>query len=162
MTDRHRSKARGRTPTHGQSRTRTYDKWKRMRQRCLNPANKDYHNYGGRGITICGEWAKFENFLADMGDAPPELTLERVDNNKGYCKANCVWATTLTQNRNKRSAVYLEFKGERLSIADWTRKLGLKHKLLYLRLRKGWHLEKCLTSKLYRTQAPTKHRPKLR
>ena len=74
-----------------------------MKQRCLNPRNPAYENYGGRGILIAEEdWLRFENFLADMGDPPPGLSLERWDNDAGYQLSNCGWADSITQSRNKR------------------------------------------------------------
>src|ERR1700740_1627845 len=80
--------------THGHTRngqtTKAYRCWANMLQRCYNPDNGAYENYGGRGIKVCRRWHKFENFLADMGESPRRLTLERKDNEKGYCKANCL------------------------------------------------------------------------
>lgn len=81
---------------------RTYGIWQAMRGRCLNPNNVRWAAYGGRGIKICKRWEKFENFLSDMGEAPPGLTLERKDVNGDYKPSNCCWATWLEQARNKR------------------------------------------------------------
>jgi hypothetical protein len=74
-----------------------------MRYRCQNPKDRAYKWYGARGIKVCERWEKFENFLADMGKRPPGLSLERVDNNKGYEPSNCIWATWTQQMRNRRS-----------------------------------------------------------
>lgn len=84
--------------------TTEYRIWGTMKSRCLNPNDQAYENYGGRGITICEEWLSFENFLNDMGSRPSENhTLERINNDKGYSRENCKWATWETQNRgNKR------------------------------------------------------------
>jgi len=79
-----------------------YRSWQMMKNRCLNPNAEDYHHYGGRGINICDTWLLFEGFLADMGRRPAEsLTLDRINNNLGYNKANCRWASRKTQAQNR-------------------------------------------------------------
>jgi len=83
-------------------RSRAYRSWCHMLQRCNNLRDKDYKYYGGRGITVCKRWAKFENFLEDMGEPPGGLTLDRINNDGNYCKGNCRWATSLEQSRNRR------------------------------------------------------------
>jgi len=79
-----------------------YKTWRSMKYRVLNPRCRDYKDYGGRGITISQRWMKFENFLEDMGERPPELTLDRINNDGPYCKENCRWATKSEQSRNQR------------------------------------------------------------
>jgi hypothetical protein len=88
--------------THGKTKTPEYYIWDNMLRRCKNPKNPTYKNYGGRGISVCKLWHKFENFFKDMGKCPPGLTLERRNNNLGYCPDNCIWATWATQNNNQR------------------------------------------------------------
>ena len=88
---------------HGMCGSVEHDAWKHMRQRCLNSKDHEYHNYGGRGISICERWSKFTMFLKDMGFRPNKnLTLERCDNEKGYSPGNCYWASKKQQSRNRR------------------------------------------------------------
>jgi hypothetical protein len=94
--------------THGKRNTPTYRAWADMKARCNNPNKSNYKNYGGRGITYDPSWERFEVFLADMGMKPEkvdELSLERKDNDKNYCKDNCVWATRSIQNFNARKRI---------------------------------------------------------
>jgi hypothetical protein len=85
---------------HAALQTRTYRIWKAMRTRCTNPRQRMWHRYGGRGIKICRRWDNFKYFLADMGECPPGLTLERVDRDGDYKPSNCVWATYQAQRIN--------------------------------------------------------------
>jgi hypothetical protein len=94
---------------HGYHKTRIYSRWEGMIQRCTNPNAKGYSNYGGRGITVCERWRDFRNFLADMGEPPDKLTLERIDNDGNYCPENCRWDTYKQQHNNKRTNLSKRF-----------------------------------------------------
>lgn len=89
-------------PHHGYSGTPTYRSWCAMKQRCLYKRSPKYHLYGGRGIRVCNRWLRFENFLKDMGERPRGKTLDRKNNNLGYFKKNCRWATAAEQRNNQR------------------------------------------------------------
>lgn len=90
--------------THGKSKTREYKIWQGIKDRCLNAANTSYADYGARGITVDPAWMSFSVFLADMGDAPKGYSIDRINNNAGYSKNNCRWATQQEQCRNKRTS----------------------------------------------------------
>lgn len=131
---------------HGHTGSPTYHVWESMLRRCRNPNSPDYSGYGGRNIFVCERWYRFENFLEDMGEKPDGLSIERIDNNSGYSLENCVWASMTTQARNRRSTRNLTYKGETLCVAAWADKLELKRDVLYTRLRRGWSIERTLST----------------
>jgi hypothetical protein len=106
-----------------------------MKQRCLNPRNPEYKNYGGRGITVCTRWLKFENFLADMGNKPEGKTLDRVHNELGYKLENCKWSTPVEQNRHMRKNIWITIGNESLILQDWAKKFDVCQVSL-----RRWHL----------------------
>jgi hypothetical protein len=130
--------------THGQtsnrSWTRTYAIWHGMLQRCRNPNTASWERYGGRGITVLKEWQNsFETFYRDMGDAPPGYSLERKQNDLGYSKENCVWATQQTQQRNRRDNVVLSFGGKTQCLSAWAEELGVNYYTLHARYKRHPH-----------------------
>jgi len=134
--------------THGMHGTKTYWSWAAMKDRCLNKNNPEYKHYGGRGIKVCNEWVKFENFYKDMGECPPNKTLDRIDNSKGYYKENCRWANLKEQNNNKRTNHLITYKGKTQTISQWARELNLGYKCLSHRINRGWKIERALTTKI--------------
>ncbi len=125
----------------------TYRTWYRMINRCTRPSSKSYKRYGGRGITICKRWMRFENFLADMGVRPSlKHTIERKDNEGNYRPGNCCWATYKEQARNRSNNRLLTFKGRTLPVAAWAEEVGLKSGTLWVRLKRGWSVQRALST----------------
>ena len=112
-----------------------YYSWASMKSRCLNKNYISYKDYGGRGITVCKKWLKFEDFYKDMGKRPEKMSLDRINNEKGYCKENCRWATMKQQSRNKRNNRLITFKGETKCLAEWAIKLKMEESTIRRRLR---------------------------
>lgn len=138
--------------THGCAKrgkiTLEFRSWVKMIERCLDTRNKAYPRYGGRGITICPKWLdSFETFHADMGDKPSRHhQIERIDNNDGYYKANCRWATALEQGKNKRNNVHLTLNGVTRILSEWSRITGIDATKIRYRMKAGWTDEEALSS----------------
>lgn len=126
--------------THGMSLQSSglYRVWGNIKQRCTNPNNPAYHNYGGRGITLCKRWHKFENFLADLGAQPEGMTLDRINNDKGYAPNNVRWVTKAENTRNTRRCVMVEINGETRPINVWCREFGVPYVTFKQRRKNGW------------------------
>lgn len=144
---------------HGGYGTPTYQSWRRMKERCLNPENGSYPRYGGRGVTVCERWMSFKNFLADMGERPKGMTLERRDNDGNYEPDNCVWATPKQQARNRSDNRVITFQGETMILSDWADRTGISFGTLSGRLNKQhWSIERALTTpvRVNKASIPTK------
>lgn len=138
----------GRAGKHRLSKSLEYGSWVEMRRRCYDPKNHNYPKYGGRGIEVCSRWFEFLLFREDMGPRPSRAhTLDRVDNDRGYEKSNCRWATKSEQSRNRPYCELIEFQGRRMCVTDWARELTLKPGTIEARLhRYGWSVERALSS----------------
>lgn len=133
-----------RVTTHGMSHSSEFSIWGNILDRCRNPNSHSYANYGGRGITICKEWEKFETFYADMGPRPSGHSLDRIDNDKGYSKENCRWATAKEQNNNRRSNVNLTIGDETKTIAGWSEATGVNVNTIQKRLYDGMDIKEAV------------------
>ena len=135
---------------HGGHGTLTYMRWKSMMQRCNDPKAVNYKYYGAVGIKVCDRWHDFQAFLADMGKcADKSLTLDRIDNAKGYKPGNCRWVTRAAQNKHRPShRVELTHNGETHSVTEWAAIIGISANTINQRLYVGWSAEKALTTPL--------------
>lgn len=113
-----------------------------MIARCDNPKTERYERYGGRGITYCERWKLYEHFLEDMGEQPARHSIDRIDNDKDYCKENCRWATPKEQNLNRSTSV--NYKGE--CAKDASIRLGATENLVQKRILRGWPIDKAFNT----------------
>lgn len=133
-----------RLTTHGQSKTRLYRIWKKMRRRCNIEDDPAYGDYGGRGITVCEEWEDFPTFKqwADENGYSDKLTIDRINNGMGYSPHNCRWATNSMQANNRRSNRLVTYYGKTQNLKQWAKELGLDYKLVESRIvNLGWSVE---------------------
>lgn len=155
----HRERARsgviGRT--HGMRKTPEYGIWWTMRRRCEDPNTMAYPRYGGRGITVCMRWKKFENFIADMGRRPgPGFSIERQDNDGAYEPSNCRWATIGEQLYNKRNTRFLDYAGSKITTRAASLIAGVSPKAIRRRITDGWSVTRAIETP---TNATSPSRP---
>jgi hypothetical protein len=132
---------------HGMRHTRIYNIWRAMRQRCSNPKCINYKNYGGKGVQVCTEWEDFQTFYdwAMLNGYAEYLTIDRVDVNGNYEPSNCRWVSYKVQANNKRNSKFLELNGVSHTIAEWGDITGIPKGTIWLRLKKGWSVERAIT-----------------
>ena len=139
--------------THGHARkdshTPTYKVWAGMKKRCRTPSMTAYKYYGGRGIKVCERWMHYENFLADMGEKPDGMSLDRTDADGDYTPENCRWASKVEQMNNRRNSRVITAFGKSLTIPQWVKETGLGYMTIYKRLRAGAPPEEALTRAWY-------------
>jgi hypothetical protein len=134
-----------RNTSHRLSRSPIYNVWQAMIQRCTNPKNKSFNNYGARGITVCQDWFSFSCFCkwAFNSGYKKNLTIDRINNDGNYEPLNCKWSTDAEQSRNNRKTIKITFNGVTLCLKDWADKIGICSTSLKKRLKK-WPIEKAL------------------
>lgn len=118
--------------------------WCSLRQRCNNPKQKSYKNYGGRGIKVCERWNDFFAFLADMGKKPEGYVIDRIDNDGDYCPENCRWTDRKTSRINNRQVIMITIGEETLCLADWCVRTGIKYTTAWHRIKRGMEPQKAL------------------
>ena len=114
--------------TTGRCWTAEYRTWSAIRCRCNSPNNKDFHNYGGRGIKVCERWNVYENFLADMGPRPDGFTIERINNFGDYEPENCAWIPMADQAKNRRNSHPVTINEKTMMASEWCKIYGINYK----------------------------------
>lgn len=131
--------------THGMTESTEYEIWSSMKKRCNNPNNAAYKNYGGRGIKVCERWESFENFLSDMGPRPAGMSIDRIDNNKGYSPENCRWADKISQSNNRRNVKTYTVCNVTGTVAELCRHFGMPKGTVWARLKANWDIDRVFT-----------------
>lgn len=128
---------------HGMCKSKLYNSWRKMKARCLDINDIEYHRYGAVGISVCQEWIKFVSFRdwAFANGYIDGLTIDRKDNNIGYNTDNCKWSTDIEQARNRSTCVYFEHNGEKHCLTEWCEILGVNVSTAFKRYYKGWSFE---------------------
>ncbi len=137
--------------THGLCYTPLYAAWIAMRGRCKSNDPHKAASYKDRGITVCKEWDSFNQFNDDMLPSwKPGLWLERINNDLGYSKSNCKWATQVEQSRNRTNNRFIEFNGEKKTMSEWAQLRGMDVRTLFSRLKSGWNVNDAIQKPLRR------------
>ena len=132
---------------HGMSGTRLYTIWKGIIKRCTSVTAAEYKYYGGRGITVCNEWLDFRQFYKDMiAGYESHLTIDRIDNDKGYSKDNCRWSTFAEQSLNRSNNVRYTYNGETLTLSQWAQKHNVLVQTIQGRLKRGWDFSRAIST----------------
>ena len=133
--------------THHKTNTKLFNVWQTMKQRCYYPKNKDFNNYGARGITVCDEWKNnFKSFYtwAIENNYREGLQIDRINVNGNYEPSNCRFVSAKTNSVNKRTTRYIEYKGITKSLREWADEYNISYRLLQSRLDRNWNIEKAL------------------
>lgn len=132
--------------THGMYKSSEFKIWQKMKSRCFNENHHGYKDYGGRGITVCNRWLKFENFLEDIGNRPsPRHSIDRIDVNGNYEPSNCKWSTLKEQARNKQNTFYIEIDNKKMCLSEFCEVYSLKRSTARWRIKNGWCLAKVIS-----------------
>lgn len=126
------------TRKHGKSKTKEYSVWKGIKKRCYSKLDRNYKNYGARGISVCDEWINsFDKFFSDMGKCPTSKhSIDRLDVNGNYEPSNCKWSTNKEQCQNKRTNLMITYLGQTKCLSKWCEELNLDQKIVRSRLKK--------------------------
>lgn len=125
--------------------TRPYRIWTSMLNRCRNKNCNNYDRYGGKGVTVCERWKRFANFWEDMQKGyTDEMTIDRIDNSGNYEPSNCRWVSAKEQLRHKSTVKLFEYDGEKLTIPQLAKKIGMSRWTLYTRIKSGWPIERAI------------------
>lgn len=138
------------TPSHGLSKTREFNIWANMIDRCNNPQSNNYKNYGRKGVIVCKEWIEcFDNFIEDMGFRPTaHHSIDRIDVTGNYEPSNCKWSTKKEQSRNRRNSRYIYIDGKKLQVDDYCEMYNLPKHAIKNRVRRGWSNDRIINTKV--------------
>ena len=133
---------------HGGTNTRLYSIWRNMKCRCSCPTASKYEIYGGKGISVCPDWKRFEGFRdwALLHGYSDDLSIDRINSNGNYCPENCRWVSYKVQANNTSQNHIISFCGKSMDISEWAEYLGFSYKVLSERIRRGWSIKRAFTT----------------